>query len=99
MGRSVFFSFVIILSLVLITALTGCGSSSRTPTEFPVPASIILSPVNAVSIDVGAIQSFTATPQNNNKQTITTPLSLQPSNTAVLTIAANGCACHAAGDS
>src|SRR5256886_3111642 len=99
MGRSVFFSFSVILSLVLITALTGCGSSSRTPTEFPVPASIILSPVNAVSVDVGAIQSFTATPQNNNKQTITTPVSFQSSNTAVLTIAANGSACAGSWDS
>jgi len=99
MGRSVFFSFVIILNLLLIAALSGCSSSSSTPTEFPVPASIILSPVNTVSIDVGAIQSFTATPQNNNKQTITTPVSFQSSNTAVLTIAANGSACAGTWDS
>jgi hypothetical protein len=99
MGRSVFFSFAIVINLVLIATLAGCGSSSSTPAEFPVPASIIISPVNAVSIDVGAIQSFTATPQNNNKQTITTPVSFQSSNTAVLTIAANGFACAGTWDS
>src|SRR5438093_1434789 len=99
MGRSVFFSFVVILNLLLIAALSGCSSSSRTPTEFPVPASIIRSPSHAVSIDVGAMQSFTATPQNNNKQTITTPVSFQSSNTAVLTIAANGLGCAGTWDS
>src|SRR5712691_5206518 len=93
MGRSVFFSFAIIINLVLIAALAGCGSSSSKLVDFPVPASIILSPSNAVSIDVGTIQSFTATAQNNNKQTITTPISFQSSNTAVLTIASNGLAC------
>jgi hypothetical protein len=93
MGRSVFCSFATIINLALIGALAGCGGSSSKPVDFPVPASIILSPSNAVSIDVGAMQSFTAAPQNNNKQTITTPVSFQSSNTAVLTIAANGAAC------
>ena len=99
MGRSVFFSFAIIINLVLIAALAGCGSSSSKPVDFPVPASIILSPSNAVSIDVGTIQSFGATAQNNNKKTITTPISFQSSNTAVLTIAANGLACAGTWDS
>jgi hypothetical protein len=99
MGRSVFFSIAIISSVLLIAALAGCGSSSSTPAEFPVPASIILSPTNAVSMDVGAIQSFIGTPQNNNKQTIVTPISFQSSNTAVLTIAANGSACAGTWDS
>jgi hypothetical protein len=99
MGRSVFFSLALIISVTLVGALTGCGGGSSTPVGFPVPASIILSPGNAVSIDVGALQSFAATPQNNNKQTITTPVSFQSSNTAVLTIAANGAACAGTWDS
>jgi len=99
MGRSVFFLFAILINLVLIATLAGCGGSSSKPAEFPVPASIILSPSTAFSIDVGAIQSFTATPQNNNKQTISTPISFQSSNTAVLTIAANGSACAGSWDS
>src|ERR1700674_3174790 len=99
MGRSVFFSFAIIISLALIGALAGCGGGSSKPVDFPVPASILLSPSNAVSIDVGAIQSFGAIAQNNNKQTITTPISFQSSNTAVLTIAANGSACAGTWDS
>src|SRR6478672_9260436 len=99
MGRSVFFSLALIISLTLMGILVGCGGGSSAPVGFPVPASIILSPGNAVSIDVGALQSFTATPQNNNKQTITTPVSFQSSNTAVLTIAANGAACAGTWDS
>src|SRR5882724_13448888 len=99
MGRSVFFSLAIIINLVLIAALAGCGSSSSKPVGFPVPASIVLSPSNTVSIDLGGIQGFTATPQDNNKQTITTPISFQSSNTAVVTIAANGLACAGTWDS
>src|SRR6266550_6423542 len=99
MGRSVFFSLALIINLVLIGALSGCGGSSSKPVGFPVPASIILSPTTTVSVDLGGIQSFTATPQNNNKQTITTPVSFQSSNTAVLTIAANGLACAGSWDS
>jgi trimeric autotransporter adhesin len=99
MGRSVFFLFAILINIILIATLAGCGGSSSKPAEFPVPASIILSPSIAVSMDVGGIQSFTATPQNNNKQTISTPISFQSSNTAVLTIAANGSACAGSWDS
>src|SRR2546423_14526620 len=99
MGRSVFFSLALIMNLVLIGALSGCGGSSSKPVGFPVPASIILSPTTTVSVDLGGIQSFTATPQNNNKQSITTPVSFRSSNTAVLTIAANGVACAGSWDS
>ena len=99
MGRSVFFAFGIILSLILIAALPGCGGSSSKPVGFPVPASILLSPASTASIDLGGTQSFTATAQNNNKQTITTPISFQSSNTAVLTIASNGLACAGTWDS
>src|SRR6266550_913395 len=99
MGRSVFFSLALIMNLVLIGALSGCGGSSSKPVGFPVPASIILSPTTTVSVDLGGIQSFTATPQNNNKQTITTPVSFRSSNTAVVTIAANGLACAGSWDS
>jgi hypothetical protein len=99
MSRSVFFAFGIILSLILIAALPGCGGSSSKPVGFPVPASILLSPASTASIDLGGTQSFTATAQNNNKQTITTPISFQSSNTAVLTIASNGLACAGTWDS
>src|SRR6266480_6504603 len=99
MGRSVFFSLAIIINLVLVASLSGCGSSSSKPVGFPFPASIILSPTTTVSVDLGGTQSFTATPQNNNKQSITTPVSFRSSNTAVLTIAANGLACAGSWDS
>jgi hypothetical protein len=97
MGR--FVSVVLAAVLLLIApGLTGC-SSSRQPTPFPVPASVDLLPANIVSIDVRAIQSFTATPKNNKGQAITTPISFNSSNTAVVTVASNGLACAGTWDS
>jgi hypothetical protein len=104
MGRSfsdlVRFASVFI-SVSLIVALTGCSSSGPTRnTPFPVPANIVLAPAGSVSLDVGsATQTFTATPQNNKKTTITTPVTFVSSNTAVLTIANNGTACAGTWDS
>lgn len=106
MGRSSSFIFMVRSALLLITvsfiaALTGCSSSSPTTnTVFPVPANILLSPANVVSIDVGsATQSFTATPQNNKHATITTPVTFLSSNNAVLTVANSGLVCAGTWDS
>ena len=103
MGRS---SAIVRLAFVsmavsLIAALNGCSSSSPTTnTTFPVPANIVLSPANTVSLDVGsATQAFAATAQNKEKATITTPVRFLSSNTAVLTVASNGLACAGTWDS
>ena len=81
--------------------MSGCSSSSPTRnTVFPVPANIVLSPANTVSLDVGsASQTFTATAQNNKKAAITTPITFLSNNTAVLTISASGLACAGTWDS
>ncbi len=94
-------SVLILIAAALIAASTGCSTASPTTnTTFPVPANIILSPANPVSVDVGSFtQSFTATPQNSKHTTITTPVSFHSSNTAVLTIANNGLACAGTWDS
>jgi hypothetical protein len=103
MGRSsamVRLAFIfVVVSLVAVS--TSCSSSSPTTnTTFPVPANIILSPANTVSLDVGsATQIFTATPQNGTHVTITTPVSFLSSNTAVLTISSSGLACAGTWDS
>lgn len=103
MGRS--FAIVrlglIFVIVGLIAALTGCSSSGPTATtNFPPPANIILAPANIVSLDVGSsTQTFTATPQNSKKVTITTPVTFFSSNTAVVTVAANGRACAGTWDS
>ncbi len=105
MGRSsaiVRSGFILIIIIAgLIAVLTGCSSSGPTAaTKFPTPANITLSPANAVSLDVGsATQGFTATPQNSQRVTITTPVAFLSSNTAVLTIASNGLACAGTWDS
>jgi hypothetical protein len=84
----------------LVAGLCGChGTSATRTTEFPVPANIVLSPAEIVSLDIGAIQSFTATPQNAQKAAITEPVSFASTNTAVVTIADNGLACAGSWDS
>ena len=103
MGRScliVRLAFIFI-AVSLITALTGCSSSSPTKTtNFPTPANISLSPANPVSLDAGsASQTFTASPKNSTNTAITTPVTFFSSNTAVLTIATNGLACAGTWDS
>jgi trimeric autotransporter adhesin len=92
MGRSGSVLSAIIL-VVLTCALVGCGSSATRSVSFPVPANISLSPANSVSIDVGSIESFTATAQNSSRQTVVETVSFQSSNTAVVTVANNGLAC------
>ena len=103
MGRScliVRLAFIF-TAVSLITALTGCSSSSpTTTTNFPTPANINLSPANPVSLDAGsASQTFTASPRNSTNTAITTPVTFFSSNTAVLTIATNGLACAGTWDS
>src|SRR5256885_1972638 len=94
MGRR--FSVWILASIVLtVLSLLGCGNNSPRTTNFPVPASITVTPSTAVSLDVGTIQTFTATAHDarNPPRTLTTPLTFTSSNTAVVTIASNGLAC------
>src|SRR6266480_3467158 len=79
--------------LTLIFALAGCGTNAARTVNFPAPASISLSPASTASMDVGSILGFAATPRNSINATISTPVSFESSNTAVLTIASNGLAC------
>jgi WD40 repeat protein len=79
--------------LTLIFALGGCGTKAARTVNFPAPASISLSPASNASMDVGSILGFAATPHNSINAIISTPVSFESSNTAVLTIASNGLAC------
>jgi len=79
--------------LTLIFALGGCGTKAARTVNFPAPASISLSPASNASMDVGSILGFAATPRNSINAIISTPVSFESSNTAVLTIASNGLAC------
>ncbi len=66
---------------------------------YPTPANVLLTPAATASLDVGATLSFTAQPQDNANNNLTQPVSYASSNTAVVTIAANGIACAGTWDS
>ncbi len=85
--------------LILILGLPGCGGGKTTPTPNPVPETIAINPTSAVSLEIGKIQAFTATTNNSANTAISTPITFVSSNTAVLTIAANGSACAGSWDS
>ena len=105
MGRYGSVRLVIVLSLPAILlsliGLGGCGGGNGavSTTPAPVPTSITLSPSNQVSVDIGATQTFTASALNSGNSVITTPLFYASSNTAVVTVAANGLACAGTWDS
>lgn len=102
MGRlgSTFFRVLIISILICIIAgLPGCGKGTGTTTPtYPIPASVTLTPGPYVSMELGTNQMFTASVQLANRTTSTQPVFFQSSNTAVVTVAANGLACAGSWD-
>lgn len=83
----------VVVFLILGFGLAGCGGGSTPPVTTPVPASLALSPATAVSVEIGKTQGFTASALSSTNTAVTTPISFVSSNTAVVTIAANGVAC------
>jgi len=102
-GRGCMVRFARIAAIMVLTLpialLTGCSSSSVKTTSFPVPSNINLAPSGNTSMDLGQNLTFTGTPRDNKGNIIVEPISYQSSNTAVLTIAANGNACAGTWDS
>ncbi|HXY15270.1 MAG TPA: hypothetical protein VEI26_12285 [Terriglobales bacterium] len=91
--------FALIAGALLIATLTSCKSGQPVVTgSFPVPATIAISPAPSLSLELGTNQAFIATVQNAAKTTITEPVTYQSSNTAVVTVAANGLACAGSWD-
>ena len=98
--RGCVFAIPVVLLIIWTAALTGCKSGSAvTTTNYPVPASITITPAPYLSLEVGTNQAFTATVQSAAKISITEPVFYQSSNTAVVTVAANGTACAGSWDS
>jgi hypothetical protein len=93
--------FAVLVPILLVTAgLTGCGGGNGVGiTNYPVPASVTLTPSPYSSVEVGQYISFATSAQDSGNKTITEPISFQSSNTAVLTVAANGLACGGSWDS
>jgi hypothetical protein len=99
MGRS---GFVIaaMVSVLLILGLTACSSGSGTsPTSFPTPAIISLTPATNASIESGQMLTFTASPKDKSGTAVTTPVEYVSTNTSVITVADNGDACAGTWDS
>src|ERR1700674_807800 len=100
MGRSGFVGFAVALPILLVAGLVGCGSNSAVnTTNFAVPASIAITHTPNLSMETGTNQSFTVSVLTSTKTAITEPVSFQSSNTAVVTVAANGLACAGSWDS
>ncbi|MBV8052232.1 MAG: hypothetical protein JOZ80_13650 [Acidobacteriaceae bacterium] len=85
-------------TLALTALLPYCSSKPVTVSSFPVPAIIAITPAPALSLELGTNQAFTATLQNSAKAAITEPVTYQSTNTAVVTVAANGLACAGSWD-
>jgi trimeric autotransporter adhesin len=81
--------------------LVGCSHNQAvtTATNGPVPAIITLTPNPTLSLEVGTIASFTATPENNSATSVTTTVSYQSTNPSVLTVSTTGLACAGTWDS
>src|ERR1700686_3368527 len=100
MGRSGFVGFAVALPILLVAALVGCSSNSAVnTTNFAVPASVAITPTPNLSMEIGTNQSFTASVLTSTSTAITEPVSFQSSNTAVVTVAANGLTCAGSWDS
>jgi len=98
MDRLGFATCLIALSFLFVGGV-GCGSKGVTTTLNAVPASITLTPSPTASMELGTNQAFTATPLNAARAVVTTTISFQSSNTAVVNVAANGTVCAGSWDS
>src|SRR5450755_2655235 len=101
MGRSSSFGLAVSVALLifLMAGLAGCGSSPVNSTNFPIPASITLFPAPNLSMEIGTNQPLTAGLLDAAGRPLVQPLSFQSSNTAAVTVAANGQACAGSWDS
>jgi trimeric autotransporter adhesin len=85
------------LSLIF---LSGCGRGSATQVVTnQVPANITLSPSPNASLELGQTLAFNAIAKNSAGTVLTETFSFQSTNSAVLTVAANGVACAGSWDS
>src|SRR5580704_611286 len=83
-----------------LAGLAGCSSSNPVhTTNYPVPASISITPSPYLSMEIGTNQAFSPTIMSSTKTSITEPVSYQSSNSAVVTVSATGLACAGSWDS
>jgi len=101
MGRFGVVVPAVLASLTLVVAgLAGCSSSNPVrAANYPVPASLSITPSPYLSLELGTYQAFTATIENAAKASITEPVTYISSKPGVVTVAANGLACAGSWDS
>ena len=102
MGRfgSLVSAVLALLLIIMLAGLTGCsGSSPVKSANYPVPASVSITPSPDLSLELGTNQAFSVTVQNSANALITEPVTYVSSNPAVVTVAANGLACAGSWDS
>jgi len=100
MGRLNQVGFAIAVLCILLAVEAGCSSGKAVNTTvYPVPTSITLAPQGSVSMELGTNQQFIATPEGASKAPIAEPVFYQSSNSAVVSVAANGLVCAGTWDS
>ena len=85
-------AFLIIILLIGLGGLSGCGSSSGSGPAQP-PAAVSISPSTNASMDIGSTLAFSATAHGSGGTPVGSPITFVSSNTAVLTISSGGVAC------
>ncbi|MGH9528588.1 MAG: hypothetical protein ACRD2S_01575, partial [Terriglobales bacterium] len=100
MGRGIPVSIGAFFVFFLAAGLSGCSSGGGVAVvTYQTPANVTLTPSATASMDVGATLAFTAQAEDNANNAVTQPVSYFSSNSAVVTIAANGIACAGTWDS
>jgi hypothetical protein len=92
MGRSHSNAWRVIVAILCLWSVSGCGKGSKSSTAL-FPTRVNLTPVNNLSLAVGGIQVFTASVQTGTSTTLNVPVIFTSSDTSILTLAPNGVAC------
>ena len=92
MGRSHSNAWRLMVAILCLLSIGGCGKASK-PGTAPSATRVNLNPGNNLSLAVGGTQVFTASAQSGSGGTINTPITYTSSDTSILTIAPNGVAC------
>jgi hypothetical protein len=100
MDRRAGFVVSVMASCTAFMLLAGCGNSKAVKlTQYPVPASVTITPAPMASLEIGTTEAFTTSVLSATKAAVTEPVSFESSNPAIVSVAANGLACGGSWDS
>ncbi len=92
MGRSHSNAWRLMVAILCLWSIGGCGKASK-PGTAPSATRVNLTPGIDISLAVGGVQVFTASAQTGSGSTINTPITFTSSDTSILSLAPNGVAC------